>query len=321
MLLDYLKQLFGEEALKECKLDVDSLPFYLSNEYRFYGISVFGKPYAFAIPQSDLNLKSYKVQKKKAEELFSLPVILCTDKLFFQQRENLINSSMEFVEPGRQIYMPSLGVILDNKRKVVDMKLAEKFTPQTQLCALFFLYKPTTEHTTNEISVATGLNVMAVSRGISALTKLKLLSLRKDARTNYYTLKVSKQTFLASIRDYLISPVLKRVYAKKETVVNIGIKSGYTALSHLTSIVDDPLQTYAVSKTIYKTIENVCRETEDAFSLHDSIVKIEIWKYDPTIFITKDCVDKLSLSLSFAKDNDERTEEALDELMRGIYND
>lgn len=320
MLLEYLKRVFGDQIVKECDLNTRWLPFYLSNTYRFYGISIHNKDYAFALPQSALNLKSYKVQEKKAETILSVPIVLCADKLMFQQRENLINSGLEFVEPGKQIYMPSLGVVLNDKRNIADAKPIEKFTPQIQLCALFFLYKKEKEYTAKEITEATGLNVMAVSRGVSALTELELLSVRKEARTNFYTIKASKNIFLESIKDYLISPVLKRVYAEGKTIFNVGIKSGYTALSQLTSVVDDSIQTYAVSRITYKSIESNCRESSDMFSLNDKIVKIEVWKYDPTIFMADNCVDRLSLYLSFANDNDERTEESLEELMKEINN-
>ena len=320
MVLEYLKRIFGEQAIKEHHLNFRGLPLYLSSTYQFCGISIYNRVYAFALPKSTLNLKSYKVQKNKTEAMLSVPVVLCVDKLMFQQRENLINSGLEFVEPGKQIYMPSLAVILNDKRNVNNTKPIEKFTPQTQLCALFFYYKNEKEYTSKEISETTGLNDMAVSRGISALTELELLSIRKVARTNYYKIKESKNKFLDIIKDYLISPVLKQVYASLETIFNVGIKSGYTALSQLTSIVDDPIQTYAVSRTTYKSIENNCRESIEMFSLNDKIVKIEVWKYDPIIFMSDDCVDRLSLYLSFESDHDERTEESIEELIKETNN-
>ena len=49
-------------------------------------------------------------------------------------------------------------------------------------------------------------------------------------------------------------------------------------------------------------------------------VHVEVWKYDPLIFMKDNCVDKLSLYLSFGNNNDERTEEALEALMEEIIN-
>lgn len=320
MLLEYLKSLFGDSAVSEYELNTNNLPFYLSNEYCFCGISIVNKPYAFALSKNDLNLKSYKVQKKKLEGIFSLPVVLCANKLIFQQRENLINSGLEFVEPGKQIFMPSIGTVLDNRRKNTNNKIIEKFTPQIQLCALFFLYHQDKEYTANEISDVTGLNVMAISRGVAVLNGLDLFSVRKVARTNFYAIKTNKAKFLSTIKDFLVTPIQKVVYAKEIDIVNISVKSGYTALAQMTSIVDDSVKTYAISKKAYKTIENSCRQSMDEFLSSDKIVKVEIWKYDPIIFADKGCVDKLSLYLSFENDNDERTNEALDELMEEIEN-
>lgn len=320
MPLEYLKRVFGETAVKEFKLNFSGLPLYLSKAYRFYGISVYGKKYVFVQPENKLNLKAYKAQKKKIEEIFALSVVLCADKLIFQQRDNLINSGIEFVEPKRQIYMPSLGLVLDNRRSNTIAKQIEKFTPQMQLCALFFLYKSQKEYTVKEISEITGLNDMAVSRGASFLTELELLSVRKVGRINYYTIRVSKNELLASIKDYLISPILKKLYAKEVDVKNIGVKAGYTALSQSTTISDDFVKTYAVSRKTYKSIENNCKEVDDMFLTDDGVAKIEVWKYDPAIFAVDNCVDKLSLYLSFTNGNDERSEEALKELMREIKN-
>lgn len=320
MLSEYLKKVFGEDVVNEYALDISNLPIYLRNGYCFRAISVFNKRYVFVHPENGLNLKSYKVQKKKLEEVLSLPVVLYADTLIFQQRDNLIKSGLEFIEPGKQIFLPSIGTILDNRRKKTVPKAIEKFTPQIQLCALFFLYGQKKEYTSGEISEAAGLNPMAVSRGISALAELKLLSVRKIAGKNYYALKTNKAGYLEVIKDCLITPVSKRLYAKEKDIENIGIKAGYTALEQLTDIADAPDKTYAISKNAYKTIEKSCRQYPDNFLSSDKMVKVEVWKYDPGIFMTKRCVDKLSLYLSFENNNDERTEEALNKLINEIKN-
>ena len=54
MLLEYLKRIFGEQTVKECNLNLRGIPLYLSNAYRFYGISIHSKAYAFARPQARL---------------------------------------------------------------------------------------------------------------------------------------------------------------------------------------------------------------------------------------------------------------------------
>ena len=94
----------------------------------------------------------------------------------------------------------------------------------------------------------------------------------------------------------------------------------YILFRQLKVIVDDSVKTCAISKNAYKTIEDRCRQSLDEFLLSEKVVKVEVWKYDPMIFKNNDCVDTLSLYLSFENENDERTNEALNELMKEIRN-
>ena len=320
MLKKYLVGLFGENLVKEVKVEQRQLPLYLGNSYKFRVYSIYNQKYLFVFPENGLNLKSYKVQRRKIEEFFSLPVVLAVEELNFSQRENLLQNGIEFVEIGRQLFMPRLGLVLDDKEKKLSGKVIEKFSPQIQLCALFFLYKPQREFTANEVSEATGLNTMAISRGVSILVEWGLIAVKRDGRTIYYELNVNKKVYVDSIKDYLISPVYKKVVAERSKMMSGEVMAGYTALECFSSIVDNPIKTFAISKSIYKLIEAECKEDVEYILDNKEYVHVEIWKYDPLIFMKDNCVDKLSLYLSFGNNNDERTEEALEELMEEIIN-
>lgn len=320
MLKKYLVGLFGENPVKEVKLEQRQLPLFLSNAYKFRVYSIYNQNYLFVFPQNSLNLKSYKVQRRKMEEIFSLPVVLAVEELNFSQRENLLQNGIEFVEIGRQLFMPRFGLVLDDKEKKLTGKAIEKFSPQIQLCALFFLYKSQREFTANEVSEATGLNTMAISRGVSILVEWGLIAVRRDGRNIYYELNVNKKAYVDSIKDYLISPVYRKVVAQRSKLMSGEVMAGYTALEQFSSIVDNPIRTYAISKSIYKLIEAECKEDVEYILDNKEYVYVEVWKYDPLIFMKDNCVDKLSLYLSFGNNNDERTEEALEELMEEIIN-
>lgn len=320
MLKKYLIGLFGENPVKEVKLEQRQLPLFLSNSYKFRVYSIYNHKYLFVFPENGLNLKSYKVQRRKIEEVFSLPVVLAVEELNFSQRENLLQNGIEFVEIGRQLFMPRFGLVLDDKEKKLSGKVIEKFSPQIQLCALFFLYKPQHEFTANEVSEATGLNTMAISRGVSILVEWGLIAVRRDGRNIYYELNVNKKAYVDSIKDYLISPVYRKVVTQRSKLRSGDVMAGYTALEQFSSIVDNPIRTYAISKSIYKLIEAECKEYVEYILDNKEYVYVEVWKYDPLIFMKDNCVDKLSLYLSFGNNNDERTEDALEELMEEIIN-
>jgi hypothetical protein len=47
------------------------------------------------------------------------------------------------------------------------------------------------------------------------------------------------------------------------------------------------------------------------------IVELQVWEYNPQLFTKIDIVDKASLYASLKEENDERIEQALDEVLQG----
>ena len=246
MIYQYLIKLFGDEAITKFEVPINKLPYILIDGYKFEGISIYNRKYVFAHPNSNTNLKSFKVQRLRMQEYLSTPVVLCVNSLNFQQKTNLISNRIEFVEIDKQLFMPSVGLVLNDYQRNISYKTIDKFSPQIQLCALFFYYSEIKEYTTDEIANAIGLNNMAVSRGIAALNELNVLSTRTDVRTNYYQLRVDKIQYFINLKDYLISPVQRKLVIRKEDLIQNATKAGYTALSKFTDIVDNNEATYAI---------------------------------------------------------------------------
>ena len=317
-LKDYLGNLLGKSNVAiESNRDI-ALPLYL-HSYAYSVISLYGKSYVFVAAKESLNIKVYKAQKSKIEALFDCPAVLLLEKSKTLQRQNLIQNNIMFVEIGKQLFMPTVGLALQSTRDIVTPQV-DKFTPQMQLCALFFLYHGKGEYTVKQIAAKTQLNNMAISRGMSVLEDLGIVSSASVGRTNYYKLCVSKQEYLQKIEPYAISPVHKSVWVNKNKKPHETLRAGYSALSDYSMLADNEYETYAISKEVYKLIEkSVQIEFEDLLDEQD-YSKLEVWKYDPSLFAENGIVDKFSLCMSFAKSQDERTEAILQEVKECIVN-
>ena len=46
---------------------------------------------------------------------------------------------------------------------------------------------------------------------------------------------------------------------------------------------------------------------------------VEMWRYDPRKMSTRNVVDELSLALALREDADERVEEAVEEMLNGLW--
>ena len=51
----------------------------------------------------------------------------------------------------------------------------------------------------------------------------------------------------------------------------------------------------------------------------DEQVRVELWEYEPKLFSEDNMVDRLSVALSFAGNEDERVEEVIEELLEGVW--
>lgn len=318
MFIEYLKELLGHDNVVGKESYDIVLPLYLRN-YEYSLVSLYEQIYVFVTPKDKVNLKSYKAQKDKIEEEFSCSAVLVLEKLNTSQRQNLIANKIMFVEIGKQLFMPMSGIVL-NKEKTIEKKQVEKFTPQIQLCALFFVYNQDRKKTVKQIAEKTKLNEMAISRGMKVLEELKLISSEINGRTKYYSLCVNVSCYLESIIQYAISPICKFVWVNKAKKPQCVFQAGYSALSDYSMLVDNRYETYAISKEEYNRIEQSTRiEFEDLLDEQDYI-RLQVWKYDPALFADNGVVDKFSLYMSFEQGQDERTEAILKEIKESIIN-
>ncbi len=318
MFVEYLKEIFGQNNIKVESHDDVILPLYLK-QYGYTVISLYLQKYVFVSAKNKVDLKSYKVQKEKIEKFFNCAAVLVSEKIVAAQRRNLIANGIMFVEIGKQIFMPMSGIVLNDSKERPEVK-TEKFTPQIQLCALFFLYNRNGLHTVKQIVEHTHLNEMAISRGMKILKDLGLIAEENEGRTKYYRLCENEACYLEKIERYCISPVYKSIWINRNKKPDNIIKAGFSALSYNSMILDNEYQTYAISKEDYRKIVEAVELTYDDIINESEFIKLEVWKYNPLLFAEKDVVDKFSLYMSMRETQDERTEAILKEIKESILN-
>ncbi len=317
MLLQYLKSVVGQNAVCEEKLPKINLPIYLKR-YQYSVYSILGKKYLFVESQDKVNLKTYKKQVDKIGDLFHLPVVLVLKNSFTAQRTNLIENRLMFVEVGKQLFLPLGGIILKEDNVKFNLPI-EKFTPQMQLCALFFLYLENDWYSVKEIAEKTSLNAMAISRGMQALVDLDVLQVQQSQGKNLYRIRGNKKEFFGKIEKLLIRPVQKEILLKKESLPNKHLLAGYSGLSQYSMLVDNEVQTFAVDKKDYKQLVGKANILFEDLLYGNECVKVQVWKYSPHIFGDDNVVDKISLCLSM-ENLDERTESVIEKLKEEVLN-
>lgn len=320
MLTEYLKSVFGKENVKNLPRAKIALPLYL-RQFSYELVSLYEKTYVFVGSANEVNLRAYKTQKNNIERFFECEAVLIEKNCNAQKRKTLIDNGILFVEIGKQVFIPTLGVSVWTGRTAEKACELGSFTPQTQLVALYFLYKDNGFIGAEAIKEKTGLNEMAISRGIAALNALGVLKIEQKGRKKLYDLNCLKSDYLKIISERCVSPIFKKVLLKKTKLPKGILFAGLSALSYYSNLAGPEIAEYAVSKSEYLRIKDESVDFDNLIFADDCVIA-EVWKYSPEIFATNGVADGYSVWLSMKDtDTDERTEAAKEQLMEKVCNE
>ena len=312
--MKFITDTLGIEANAEPWYGAAKLPYYLSDAYGFKKVSLGGVSCLFLKPKGELDtLAIIKKHIAKIRESEHLPIALELTGITARRRKSLIDSRIPFVATDMQIYLPFMGVVLTD-RYMSDKKPAETLMPSSQLLFFCYLYQKEPELYIKGMAEKLNLSAMQITRSVSQLKALGLVSSRKDGvQVVIYSDEKRRDLFNRS-KPYLLNPVRKKVYAEYREIPNGLPLSGISALSELSMLGEPLVKTFAFTG---KSGDLTGTET-----LIDGSTQagIEFWKYDPLLLSKKTgIVDTLSLAASLQNDKDERVEQAVDEILNNLW--
>jgi hypothetical protein len=297
--------------------ELKSVPYFLRDGYNFYKTEIYKKEIIiiekkFAEP---LTAAQYDKQINILKNIFSLPVILILENLQSYNRERLIRKGINFIIPGKQIFLPSLLIDLKNISRGNKI-FKDKLYPASQVLLLYHLQKESLEGLTfRKMAELLGYTGMTISRAVRNIAENNLCRIigRKDIIIEFYK---SGRALWESALPHLTSPV-KKIFYTDTIPVNIKkYKTNISALSYYSDIADNLTKQYALSKYYYnKEIRaNYLKQINE----YEGNYYFEVWNYDPGRITKNDFVDPLSLYLIFKNDTDERIKSALEQIINNI---
>jgi len=151
---------------------------------------------------------------------------------------------------------------------------------------------------------------MTLTRAVRQLEATDLFIVAKDGVNKIIESKYNRYELFEKSKVYLSTPVRNAGYIDKTQVTEDMVFAGETALSEKTMLNPNRVVTYAISEKDYDTT----LLTEELID-PDKQVRLELWAYDPKYYSENNSADDISVILSFENTNDERIEEAVDELL------
>nr|WP_319562511.1 hypothetical protein [Marispirochaeta sp.] len=240
-------------------------------------------------------------------------IIYSKETLSSTDRIRLIQAKVPFIIPKKQLYLPFIGIDLKEifppeKRKT------EKLSPSAQLMILGKLYQTDwIKDSPSKMATKIGMTNMSVGRAFSELELHNLVSVRLSGKEKTLEFNLSEKALWDEVLPLLKSPV-----TSSETVPyqlnNDLILSGESALSTYSMLAEPSIETFAVLNRA-KNI-SIQSELQKAELFKEMI--IQRWSYDPRILSKNGVADPLSTFLEFKDSDDERIEESLRELLKGM---
>lgn len=285
-----------------------SLPIYINASYEFRTAYIGDKRCVMLTPTEELvTLPALKKQILKIQQIDNVPVVFALTRISNFRRKSFIENNISFMTE-HQIFLPFIGTMITNEKE--SQRITGKFVFSTQQLFLYYLYNNKKRLYISETKKVLPFSAMTLSRATNQLEATDLFVIAKDGVKKFIESKYTPYDLFQKIRVYLSNPVRKVGYINKKQVTEDMVFAGETALSEKTMLNPSRVTCYAISaKKIDQTL--LCQELIDP----NEQVRLELWAYDPKQFIDGHSADDISIVLSFNGRNDERIEEAIDELL------
>ncbi len=320
-MLSYLNETLGLSAEERCWDAAEKLPHYLRSGRTYSILSIEHTELLLIRIEADrFHFAAFLKQQKKLREYWAGEVVLCFDKLTSYQRKSLIENRVSFIVPGSQVYLPCLGILLQ-ERTAAARKNIVRFTPASQFLLLYFLYRRDGAPLTKvQLSKQLEISPMSVTRSVQELAQISLVHEEKAGRSDYVSSVCTGRELYERARPYLIDPVQKRIYvARTDNLMTLPL-CGESALCERTMLNTPPVSSRAIGRKAYAgQLEAELQRVDPAWSAESDYMELQVWKYDPVPYVEAGAVDVVSLAASFGTHQDERIEMAVDEMLEGYH--
>ena len=314
-MLNYLNNTLGISAREQPFEGTDRLPPYLRKGREYRVLTVAGRTFLLIrMFQAGFNLSAFMKQRQNLAQYWDGEMILCFDALTPYQRKALISAGISFIVPGSQLFLPCMGIALQERMPAPGVK-PTRLTASGQLLFLYMLYAGD-DIPSNKVSLAKQLEVsaMTVTRAVQELQALGLVETERRGRCDYVSAAAAGRELYEKARPYLINPVQERKYAVRSPFLDQLPLSGESAVAERSMLNPPAISCRAVDRHLCAARKDI-EYVDPAWYGHNDYVELEIWKYDPCIFSRGEMVDVVYLAASLADCRDERVEAAVEEMM------
>ena len=310
--IDFLAELTGCEIrmLTHEKKNDSKLPLAIACCYTLYDIEFMETIVTLAVPTEFDNISPMQLSKHQTKmmEVFHHPVVFALESVASYNLSRLTHAKVNFIVPNKLVFVPSLLIVLRkmrNKSKVMPNKMP----PVAQMLVLYHLEKSTIDGlNTSEIAKLVGLAYPTINVALRWLDTNNIITLVGGKQKSVQIILNKMELWNKSL-PLMSSPIERILFTDIKPTGSL--MSGETAMGHYTMLAEPTTTVVAIDKTTAK-------ENAAIMSKQYGDIKVEVWKYSPTLLSEIGIVDKLSLYLCMKDSDDERVQLECDTLIEDM---
>ena len=177
--MEYIERILDIKTEYKDWEDRKKIPYFLTDRYSFKKAKLDETNCLFMYIKGKMeDIVSVKKHVQKLAEIVNIPVVLVLDECLPRQRESLIKARIPFVMEGTQIFLPFMGVALQEKFSK-RMLAPRKISPAAQVLFLYFLYSGKEEISLSELSNHLSYSLMTISRATKQLEDAGIIKSHK----------------------------------------------------------------------------------------------------------------------------------------------
>ncbi|MFY7761803.1 hypothetical protein [Aquidulcibacter sp.] len=318
---DYVQSVLKTDLQLRLLEDGEKLPLYLKQQFELVQGSYADRPLIFAVEQGVGSSAPSALRKYLAqiERLLGKPVILVQSSMTGFQRAAHIEAGQPFIVPGKQLFMPQLGIVLTERFSRKAIRQLDTLTPAAQL-TLFTLLTGADhqEATPSQLAKGLGYTAMSMGRAIAELAILGLVEAKRQGREKRVRLAGQKQEIWENAQAFLVSPVRSSHLVRwlcPPPRLNLG---GLSALAAHSDLMDAGLQTFAIDGLHWAVFKSD-GAVESVATDYEAHAQLDVWHYSPARIEQEDHSFLLSIYAQFKDDPDERVSLAAQSLTEGLW--
>lgn len=327
--LRYIEETLGIQptATPLAKSYLHRLPMYINETFKLYQIHMLNTEIILAElkNEDELSILQTEKQVQQINNLLNQKVVVVLENVQAYNRKRLIEKGINFIVPGKQLYMPDL--LIDMRESFVLPKTKQKnetLLPSAQFVLIYHIIHRNQQwkledYPFKNIAQKLGYTPMAITNAIDNLKYHELIEVEGE-KEKFMRFRYERHELWNMVQEQnlLVNPVIKTVFVDEKPKDLFLLHSNASALPEYTHLNPSRQEYFAIEKTVFYGLQksNALVNPNDS----EGRYALEVWKYNPLALVDElpndqTVVDPLSLYLSMLNSKDERIEIALDQIL------